>query len=163
MADIKWPDGLRGPLVSSYSRNEVVGFLESELTSGPSFVTPITDDNPSFHSVTYQLKSGDARRFQQWLRVNRMKTRAPWFDGPLITEDASVEYQECRFTSDGYPQLTGKTIGGIYTYKATLLTREIVTNDEGYETELDALWGVNCGDIDLGASLLDEGLLYDDQ
>lgn len=158
MADINWPTGLRGPLVANYSRNEIVGFLEPELTSGPSFVTPITDDNPQFHNVTYQFKSGDARRFQQWLRVNRFKTLSPWFNGPLITEDSSVETQECRFIADGYPQLSAKTIGGIYTYNATILTREIVTNDELYETELDALWGVNCGDIDLGASLLDEGL-----
>ena len=163
MADIKWPDGLRGPLVSNYSREEVVGFIESELTAGPAFITPLTDDNPSFHNVTYQLKQGDARRFQQWLRVNKIKTRSPWFDGPLITEDASVEYQECRFTAGGYPQLKSKSVGGIWTYSATLLTREIVTNDEGYETELDSLWGAGNGDIDLSASLLDEGLLYSDE
>lgn len=158
MGDIVWPTGLRGPLVSNYSRNELVGFLESELTSGPSFVTPVTDDNPVFHNVTYQFKSGDARRFQQFLRVNKFKVLSPWFDGPIIGEDNSVEYQECRFTASGYPQLSSKTIGGIYTYNATILTREIVTNDEDYPTELDALWGVNNGDIDLGASLLDEGL-----
>lgn len=162
MADIQWPDGLRGPLVANFSRNEQTGFLESELTSGPSFVTLISDDNPSFHSVTYQFKQGDARRFQQWLRANKIKTQSPWFDGPLVTEDRSVETQECRFISGGYPQLASKAVGGIFTYNATILTREIVTNDEDYETELDSLWGVNNGDIDLGASLLDEGLLYAD-
>lgn len=158
MATIKWPAGLRGPLVSNFSRSETVGYIDAELSSGPSFVVPISDDNPSFHSVSYIFKSGDARIFQQWLRTNNFKIFSPWFDGPLVTEDQSVETQECRFTADGYPQLTGKTVGGLYTYSATILTREIVTNDDLYPTELEALWGVGCGDIDLSASLLDEGL-----
>lgn len=156
--DLTWPDGLRGPLINSFNREEVVGFVESNVAAGPSFVTPISDDNPAFHNITYQFKEGDARRFQQFLRVNKVKQLSPWFNGPLITEDRSVEYQECRYTADGYPQLTGKTIGGIYTYSARVLTRDIVTNDELYPDELDALWGVNCGDIDYGANQLDIAL-----
>jgi len=158
MAEIKWPTGLRGPLVSGYSREEVVGFRESELASGPSFVVPFSDDTPQFHNVTYTFKEGDARRFQLWLRANKFKVFSPWFDGPCITEDRSAETQECRFTASGYPQLNSKTIGGIYLYSAQFMTRVIVNNDDANATELEAIWGVNCGDINLGASLLDEGL-----
>ena len=77
----------------------------------------------------------------------------------MVAEDRSILTQECRFTSDGYPQLTGVSIGGIHTYSARLLTREIVNGDDAYATELEALWGTNCGDINLGASLLDQGVI----
>jgi hypothetical protein len=158
MAAIVWPDGLRGPLVSGYSREEIVGFRENDLASGPAFVEVFSEDTPQFHNITYQFKNGDARRFQLWLRENKIKSYSPWFDGPLITEDRSVLAQECRYTSDGYPQLQSKTNNGIHTYTARIITREIINNDDAYATELEALWGVNCGDIDLGGSLLDEGL-----
>lgn len=158
MADISWVDGLRGPLVSSFSREETVGFREAPLASGPPFVVPFSEDTPQFHNVTYQFKEGDARRFQLWLRENKFKYLSPWFDGPLITEDGSIETQECRFTADGYPQLTGKSVGGLYTYSAQLITREIINNDDDYAESVDAMWGVNNGDIDLGSSIIDEGL-----
>jgi|GEM_PF-2415072 len=158
MAVIQWPANLRGPLVSGYSRQEVVGFRENDLAAGPAFVEPFSEDTPQFHDVTYMFKSGDARRFQLWLRENKIKSHSPFFDGPLITEDRSIALQECRYTSDGYPQLTGKSVGGMFTYSARVITREIVNGDDAYTTELEALWGVNCGDIDLGGSLLDEGL-----
>ena len=162
MADITWPDGLHGPLISNFSREETVGFIESELASGPSFITPLSDDTPSFHSMTFQFKRGDARRFQQFLRVNSMKLYSPWFNMPLVTEDRSIEYQEARFTASGYPQLASVTSGGIHTYNAQVITRSIETTDEDYPTELDAIWGVNCGNVNLGNSLLDEGLNFDD-
>ena len=160
--ELTWPDGLPSPLLGNYSRDEVEGFSESELSAGPSFVVPITDDTPTFHGVSYTMKTGDARRFQQFLRVNKFKTKSPWFNGPLPSNDGSTKMQECRFISGGYPQLSGTTSGGVCTYNATIMTREIVTDDEGYETELDAYWGVGNGDIDLSISLLDEGLCYAD-
>ena len=159
MAEVKWPDGLRGPTVAGFSREEVVGFRENDLASGPAFVEPFSDDTPQFHNITYQFKNGDARRFQLWLRDNKIKSRSPFFDGPLITEDKSIETQECRFTSDGYPQLMGKSVGGIWSYSAKLITREIVNGDDEYAEELDAVWGTNCGDINKGNSLLDQGMI----
>lgn len=159
MADIQWPTDLRGPLVSGYNREEVAGFRENNLAAGPAFVEPFSEDTPQFHNITYQFKNGDARRFQLWLRENKVKYLSPWFDGPLITEDRSIALQECRFTSDGYPQLQSKSNGGIWTYSARIITREIVNGDDAYATELEALWGVNCSDIDLGASLLDQGMI----
>jgi hypothetical protein len=159
MAVIQWPTGLRGPLVSGFSREEVVGFRDNPLASGPDWGEPFSDDTPQFHNVSYQFKNGDARRFELWLRENKFKFLSPFFDGPLITEDSSILTQECRFTSDGYPQLQSKSVGGIWTYSARLLTREIVDSDDAYATELESMWGVNCGDINLGNSLLDEGLI----
>jgi len=158
MAVIQWPANLRGPLVAGYSREEVVGFRENNLAAGPAFVEVFSEDTPQFHNFTYQFKSGDARRFKLWLREHKMRAYAPWFDGPLITEDRSIELQECRYTSDGYPQFQGRTVGGIHTYTARVITREIVNGDDAYATELEAIWGVNCGDIDLGGSLFDEGM-----
>lgn len=158
MADLKWPTNLPGLQVSGFSREEVVGFRENPLASGPAFVEPFSEDTPQFHTITYLFKNGDARRFQLWLRQNKVKFMSPWFDCPLITEDGSVETQECRFTADGYPQLQGKSVGGMWTYSARVISREIVNNDDQYATEVDAIWGVNCGDINLGASLLDEGV-----
>lgn len=158
MANLKWPEKLRGPMVSGYSREEVVGFRESELASGPSFIEPFSEDTPQFHNVTYQLKEGDARRFQLWLRENKVKFLSPWFDGPIITEDRSIELQTCRFTASGYPQLQGKSTGGIYTYSAQLITREIVNGDDAYAEAVNTSWFVFCGDINNGISLLDEGL-----
>jgi len=159
MAIVKWPTDLRGPLVAGFSREEIIGFRENDLASGPAVIEPFSEDTPQFHNVTYQFKNGDARRFQLWLRENKVKFLSPFFDGPLITEDSSILTQECRFTSDGYPQLTGKSVGGIWTYSARLITREIVNGDDEYAEELDAIWGVNCGDINLGNSLLDEGMI----
>jgi hypothetical protein len=158
MAEIQWPAGLRGPTIAGYSREEIPGFREHNLAAGPAFVEPFSEDTPQFHNLTYQFKSGDARRFQRWLRENKIKFLSPFFDGPILSEDRSVELQECRYTSDGYPQLQSVSIGGIHTYSARVITREIVNGDDAYATELDALWGVNCGDINLGGSLLDEGL-----
>ena len=158
MAAIQWPVNLRGPLISGYSREEVVGFRENNLAAGPAFVEPFSEDTPQFHNITYIFKSGDARIFQLWLRDNKVKFLSPFFDGPLLTEDRSILLQECRYTSDGYPQLTGVSIGGVHTYSARLITRELVNGDDAYATELEALWGVNNGDINLGGSLLDEGL-----
>ena len=159
MADIKWPENLRGPLVSGFSRQEVVGFRENDLASGPAFVEPFSEDTPQFHDITYQLKSGDARRFQLWLRQNKFKFLSPWFDGPLITEDNSIDVQECRFTADGYPQLQSKTVGGLFIYSARILTREIVNRDDLYAESVSAMWYVFCGDINNGSSVLDEGLV----
>ena len=158
MADLKWPEKLRGPMASGYSREEVVGFRESPLASGPAFIEPFSEDTPQFHNVTYQLKEGDARRFQMWLRENKFKFLSPWFDGPIITEDRSIEFQTCRFTARGYPQLQGKSVGGIYTYSAQLMTREIVNGDDEYAESVKAMWFVSCGDINNGISVLDEGL-----
>ena len=158
MADLKWLDGLGGPQINGYSREEVVGFIENDLAAGPAFIEVFSDDTPQFHSVSYIFKRGDARRFEMWLRENKVKSRSPWFDGPIPTPDNTVETQECRFTADGYPQLTGQSSGGTFTYSAKLLTRSIVNNDDDYATEVDAMWGTNNGDINLGSSLLDEGL-----
>jgi len=158
MTTISWPEKLRGPLVAGYSREEAVGFRESPVAAGPSFVEPFTDDAPTFHNVTYQFKEGDARRFQLWLKQNKFRFLSPWFNGPIINEERRESTVECRFTADGYPQLQGKTIGGIYTYAARLLTRNVQSTDLDYATEVDAMWATNCGDIDLGSSLLDEGL-----
>ena len=158
MATISWPANLRGPLISSYSREEVVGFRENNVAAGPAFIEIFSEDTPQFHNVTYQFKSGDARLFQVWLRENKVKSHSPFFDGPIVTEDQSVETQECRFTADGYPQLQSKSIGGIYTYSARLLTREIVNNDDAYAETLETIHGLSCGNIDYGASQLDLGL-----
>lgn len=158
MAVIQWPEKLRGPLVAGFSREEVVGFLENDLASGPAFITPFSEDTPQFHSLTYQFKQGDARRFQMWLREHKFKFLSPFFDGPIISEDNSVQLQECRFTADGYPQLTGKTTGGLFTYSARVITREIVNIDDDYAESVKSLWYVFCGDINNGASKLDEGL-----
>lgn len=158
MANITWPEKLRGPLVSGYSREEVAGFRENPLASGPAWVEPFSEDTPSFHNIQYLMRAGDARRFQIWLREHKMKTYAPWFDGPLITEDNSIDVQECRYTADGYPQLTGKTIGGLFTYSARIITRSIVNRDDLYAEAVSTMWFVSCGDINLGTSLLDEGL-----
>lgn len=158
MASIQYPDNLRGPLVSEYSRDEVVGFVEENVAAGPSFVTPISEDTPQFHTLTYRFKRGDARRFESWLKQNQMKFKSPWFNGPIIHPDfAAQEAQECRYLSDGYPQLTGVSVGGLFTYTARVITRSIVTQDDDYPTELDALHGVNCGNINSGANDLDIG------
>ena len=156
--DLNWPDGLPGPQITSFSREEVVGFKESPLATGPSFIEIFSEDTPQFHNVTYLFKSGDARRFQMWLRENKFKSHSPWFNGPLVTEDRSVETQVCRFTASGYPQLTGVSVNGTKTYSAQLLTREIGNNDDDYAESIDAYWSVNNGEIDNGISLIDEGL-----
>lgn len=158
MASVKWPNGLRGPMVNTYNREEVIGFIESPLASGPSFITPISEDTPQFHNVTYQLREGDARIFQLWLKANKFKYLSPWFDGPLITEDRSVLTQECRFTASGYPQLQGKSVGGIYTYRAQIITREIVSNDDLYSESILAMWEIGNGNVNNASSKIDEGL-----
>jgi len=158
MAVIQWPDKLRGPLVAGFSREEVVGFRENELASGPAFIEPFSEDTPSFHNITYLFNNGDARRFQIWLREHKFKFLSPFFDGPLITEDDSVDTQECRYTADGYPQFTGKTVGGLYSYSARVLTRSIVNNDDAYAESVSTLWYVFCTDTNNGASLLDQGM-----
>ena len=158
MTTLNWLNGLPGPQVSSFSTSEVVGFKESPLAAGPAFIEVFSEDTPQFHNVTYLFKSGDARRFKMWLRANKFKSHSPWFNGPIITEDRSVETQVCRYTAEGFPQFKGVTIGGLHSYSAKLLTREIVNNDDDYAESIDAMWYANNGDIDNGASLLDEGL-----
>jgi len=158
MSTISWPEKLRGPLVSTYSREEVVGFRENPLAAGPSVIEPFSEDTPQFHNITYQMKQGDARRFQMWLREHKFKTYSPWFNGPIITEDNGQSVQECRYTSSGYPQLTGKSIGGLFSYSAQIITRQLTNGDDAYAESVSTMWFVNNGDINLGISLLDEGL-----
>lgn len=158
MADLKWPVNLRGPLVESYSREEIVGFRESSVAAGPSYVEPFTEDAPIFHNVTYQFHEGDARRFQLWLKENRVRFLSPVFDGPIVNEERLTSIAECRFTADGYPQLTGKTSGGVYTYSARLITRQIDSIDIDYAEQVESIWHVSDGYIGLGGNKLDEGL-----
>lgn len=132
MADISWPTGLRPAIRASKSRDEVVGFRESPVTSGPSFIEPFSDDTPIFYNVQFIFTKGGARAFQSWLRLHRMKTLAPFFDFPLVIEDPNVATQEARFLLDGYPQLTAET-GGTFTYSAQMLIRKIISEDEAHD------------------------------
>ena len=157
MADIKWPDDLPGPQISTYSMEEAAGFTESQLNAGPAFITPITEDMPQFHNVTYIFKRGHARKFEQFLRENKIRFLSPWFDGPIIRPNRNDTIQECRYTQDGVPQLTGVS-GNLFTYSARLITRSLVLDDMDYETEMDASWSVNFGNIDPFNAALDEGL-----
>ncbi len=132
MANISWPNGLRPAIKASKSRDEVEGFRESPVTSGPSFIEPFSDDTPVFYSVQFILTKGEARAFQSWLRLNRIKTLSPFFDFPLVIEDPNVATQEARFILGGYPQLTGDT-GSTFTYSAQMLIRKIVSEDEPFD------------------------------
>lgn len=160
MAIIQWPDKLGGPKLAGYSREEVVGFRDSELAAGPAFVEIFSDDTPQFHNVQYLFKQDAARRFERWLRTNKVKSESPWFDGPIPTPDRSVKTQECRFTADGYPQFTGISDGGVYSYSARLLTREIVNNDDEYGDVFDIMFDLSCGNVNWGVSKLDEGICH---
>lgn len=158
MSDIKWPDGLPGPLVESYARDEVIGFRESQVAAGPSYVEPYSDDTPIFHTVTYQFKAGDARRFQLWLRQHKFKFLSPVFDGPIVNEDNKVKFVECRYTADGYPQLLSQSLSGICVYQARMITRKIENLDDELPDIFETMWGVDNGNVDADISLLDEGL-----
>lgn len=129
MAAIDWPKGLRPALKASKSRNEIVGFRESPVTSGPSFIEPFSDDTPVFYNVQFTFTKDEARAFQSWLRIHRMKTNAPFFNFPMLIEDPNVLTQEARFTLSGYPQLNSETTY-TYTYSAEILIRKIVTEDD---------------------------------
>ncbi|MDB4306026.1 hypothetical protein N9980_00505 [bacterium] len=128
MADIKWPVGLRPSLRASKSRQEVVGFRESQPTVGPSFIEPFSEDTPSFYDVEFIFTTGEARTFQAWLAFHQMKTYAPFFDFPLVIEDPNVDTQEARFLLDGYPKLTGNNV--LYKYSAKLLIRKLDRPDD---------------------------------
>ena len=129
MADINWPVGLRPSIKASKSREEVVGFRESPVTSGPSFIEPFSEDTPVFYNVEFIFNKNESRAFQSWLRVNRMKTNAPFFDFPILIEDPNTSTQEARFTLNGYPQLRSET-NAIFTYSARILIRKIIAADE---------------------------------
>ncbi len=126
-ATITWPENLRPALRASKSRQETVGFRESPVTSGPSFVEPLSEDNPEFYDVSFIFTPQEARVFQAWLRVHRMKTLAPFFMFPIVIEDPNVDNQEARFTVDGYPQLTSNN--SLFTYSARLLIRNVESLD----------------------------------
>lgn len=129
---IDWPMGLKPSIRATKSREETVGFREAPVTSGPSFIEPFSNDTPVFYDVQFIFEKGGARAFQSWLRINRMITNAPFFNFPIVIEDPNVETQQARFTLEGYPQLIGET-GYTFTYAATLLIRNIVTEDEDYD------------------------------
>ncbi len=132
MATINWPTGLRPSLKASKSRDEVIGFRESPPSVGPSFVEPFSDDTPVFYDISLTFSKSEARAFQSWLRLHKMKTNAPFFNFPLVIEDPNVANQEARFLLDGYPQLTGET-NYTFSYSARILIRKIVTQDEAYD------------------------------
>ncbi len=129
MATIDWPKGLRPSIKSAKSRSEVVGFRESPVTVGPSFIEPFSDDTPVFYDIQFIFTKDEARAFQSWLRIHRMKTNAPYFNFPLVIEDPNVKAQEARFILDGYPQLTSET-NYTFSYSARILVRKIITEDE---------------------------------
>lgn len=129
---IDWPSGLRPSVKASKDREETVGFRESPVTSGPSFIEPFSEDTPVFYNVQFVFTKGEARAFQSWLRAHRMKTRAPFFNFPLVIEDPNTENQQARFTLGGYPQLTGDT-NATFTYSARILIRTLETDDEEHD------------------------------
>jgi hypothetical protein len=132
VADINWPTGLRPSIKASKSRDEIVGFRESPVTSGPSLIEPFSDDTPVFYSVQFIFTKDEARAFQSWLRINRIKTNSPFFNFPLLIEDPNVDTQEARFTLDGYPQLVSET-NSIFTYSGRILIRKIISEDEAHD------------------------------
>lgn len=132
MATIDWPTGLRPALKASKSRDEVVGFRESPVTVGPSFIEPFSDDTPVFYDIEFFFTKDEARAFQSWLRIHRIKTNSPFFNFPLAIEDPNVDTQEARFILDGYPQLKSES-NYTFSYSARILIRNIVTEDEDHD------------------------------
>lgn len=132
MATVSWPSGLKTCITEAKQRREVVGFLESPVSSGPSYVELFSDDTPTTWDITFVFNRSQAMAFQAWLRQYEIKTTAPFFDSFPIQIEEGLYEQEFRFTSDGYPQCTGQS-GNVFTYTATVLARAISNPYDGLE------------------------------
>lgn len=129
---VDYPEELRLPLVSGYSREVEPGFLQSEPLSGPVYNIRRSFDNPVRWQVQFHFTYGQQRLFWQWFREALDDGLRP-FNIPLKIE-AGIFPQECRFARDGIPRLTSVQ-GNHYRYNAVLLSRKVNDPDEGsYET-----------------------------
>jgi len=165
MADIAWPSGLKTCITETKRRDEVIGYIEDPVSSGPSFVELISDDNPTTFDVTFVFNRGQAMAFQAWLRLNNVKTESPFFDTfPLQIEEGLFD-QEVRFTSSGYPQCITQS-GDVFTYRAIVLCRQINNpyddldlNDIilalGEENDYRVQWAMELLDITVNISMPD--------
>lgn len=125
---VEYPNELRLPLVSGYSREVEPGFKQTEPLSGPVYNVRRSFDNPVRWQVQFHFTGGQQRLFWQWFRDALDDGLRP-FAIPLKIE-AGIAVQECKFASDGIPRLTSVQ-GDHYRYTATLLSRKINDPDEG--------------------------------
>ena len=155
MADVDFPDFLRGPIKASKSRNVQESYRQNPTFSGPAYTESLSDDSPVVYNIQFAFESGYKRAFVQWLNdVNYCNKGRAEFNIDLEIE-SGISTQEARFTQGGFPQLTSEQ-GGVYYYSAQIIIRKLNDPDEGYADELLLFAQDNpCGVIEYGAELLD--------
>lgn len=128
----EYPDSLRRPLMTGYSKQDASGFSINNLDSG-SYVARIdTDDIYTVYSLNFVFKPDEAAIFRAWIAqdsFNMLKGAA--FNIPLLTEYGEI-IQVVRFADGGYPQLTGKSAGKL-TYSAKVIARTQMDNVNGLD------------------------------
>ena len=151
---IEWPDGLRGCITTAKSRSQTVGFRDAAVSSGPAYVELVTNDAPTTWSVQFKFNRGEARGFSAWLSLNSIRFESPWISNfPIKIEEGLAEHK-VRFLSDGYPQLTSEN-GKVFTYSATIIAREIKSEDNLYPEAVLGLSEMNCYKYDWASNILD--------
>jgi len=144
---VNWPAMLPSCETEEKSREEIVGFVYSDLNSGPAFMQMISDDLPTFWDVSFKFTRKQARIFQMWLTENKHRTRPTWFNFPIQIESGLIADQEVRFVS--YPQATGQR-GDLFTYSGRIMARAVDNIDEKCPSgSLYILLYTSCNNSDL--------------
>jgi len=128
----EFPSFMPYPLQSGYSREEGAGFIASAPASGAYYAQIITDDEPTYFTLSYACSASMAAGFRAWLRAdNKAVLRGAQFTIPLLIESEIVT-QTASFSPDGIPQLSGFD-GVNYTYTMRIVVPRMVEPMAGSE------------------------------
>lgn len=129
---LTFPTFLRGPLQAGYSRSTAATYQTSQPAAGAYYTQIISEDVPSYFTVSFTFKREFAMAFQAWLRLNdgEIKNGAQ-FQIPLSIEDG-LTTQTGSFTPSGYPQYAGER-AGIVSYNAEIVVPRLYIPTAGSE------------------------------
>lgn len=138
MADIDYPENLRGAISSTKQFTKSAGFIESDPSSGASYTYAVTEDLPTFFSFDLRFTMAESMRFDSWTRANKIFDQGLFFNFPIY-DQYGLTYQEVRFLSSGVP--TYAETGAIVGYSGCqLIIPNYIQPDADYVNEFFSLY-----------------------
>lgn len=141
-------------LTASKSRQTAASFRMNNPFSGTPYVEPLTDDTPSIYDCQFRFTARQKSAFWQWFVDPAYCDKGRNAFNLNIDVEGGYAEQECQFMADGTPQLTSEQ-GGVYTYSARIIVRQLNDPDNGYAEELLTMGELTDGNIDAGLIALD--------
>lgn len=121
MADISYPQVLRGAIQQGKQRNLAKTYINAEPLTGPFYIQKITDEAPVIWDFDLVFNEYDAQYFDAWFLLTTEQGTLP-FNMPIRTEQGLVDH-ELKFVE--IPN-GARESGNTWSYSCTVQAREIV-------------------------------------